>query len=422
MNTSANQSAYNLAQEKYAALGVDTEAAMQTLQNISISLQCWQGDDVGGFEKPEAALSGGGILATGNYPGKARTAAELRMDAEKALALIPGRHRFNLHAMYGEFGGKKVERDQIRPEHFTGWMEWAKQQNLKLDFNATCFSHPKADSGFTLSHRDKAIREFWMAHVQRCREISAVMGRELGGACLHNLWIPDGYKDIPADRWRPRFRLCEALDEIFNVSYPSSAMKDAVESKLFGIGSEAYVVGSHEFYLGYALTRGKIICLDMGHFHPTESVADKLSAILQFSPELLLHLSRGVRWDSDHVVTLNDEVRAVTAEIVHSGMIDRIHIALDFFDASIHRVGAWVMGTRAVIKALLIALLQPQVKLMEYENAGDYSSRLALLEEIKTLPFGAVWDQYCERMNVPVGMAWLSEMKSYEEKVTSKRM
>ncbi|MCL4703583.1 L-rhamnose isomerase [bacterium] len=422
MNTSANQSAYNLAQERYAALGVDTEAAMQTLQNISISLQCWQGDDVGGFEKSEAALSGGGILATGNYPGKARTVAELRMDAEKAFALIPGRHRFNLHAMYGEFGGKKVERDQIRPEHFKGWREWAKQQNLKLDFNATCFSHPKADSGFTLSHRDKAIREFWMAHVQRCREISAVMGRELGGACLHNLWIPDGYKDVPADRWQPRLRLRNALDEIFNIAYHSNEMKDAIESKLFGIGSEAYVVGSHEFYLGYALTRGKIICLDMGHFHPTESVADKLSAILQFSPELLLHLSRGVRWDSDHVVILNDDVRAVTEEIVRSGMMNRIHIAIDFFDASIHRVGAWVMGTRAVIKALLIALLQPQVKLMEYENAGDYSSRLALLEETKSLPFGAVWDQYCERMNVPVGMAWLNEMKTYEEKVTSKRI
>lgn len=421
MNTSANQSAYKLAQEKYAALGIDTEAAMQTLQSISISLQCWQGDDVGGFEKPDASLSGGGILATGNYPGKARTPAELRMDAEKAFALIPGRHRFNLHAMYGEFGGKKVERDQMRPEHFTGWMDWAKQQNLKLDFNATCFSHPKADSGFTLSHRDKAIREFWMAHVQRCREISAAMGRELDSPCIHNLWIPDGYKDIPADRWRPRFRLREALDEIFNVSHPSSEMKDAVESKLFGIGSEAYVVGSHEFYLGYALTRGKIICLDMGHFHPTESVADKLSAILQFSPELLLHLSRGVRWDSDHVVTLNDEVRAVTEEIVRSGMIDRIHIALDFFDASIHRVGAWVMGTRTVIKALLLALVEPHDKLSEFEHAGDYGGRLALLEEIKTLPWGAVWDQYCERMNVPVGMAWLNEMKSYEEKVTSKR-
>jgi L-rhamnose isomerase len=422
MNSSSIAKAYDIAKERYAGFGVDTAAAMEKLQHLSISLQCWQGDDVGGFERPDAALSGGGIQVTGNYPGKARTVAELRMDAERAFALIPGRHRFNLHAMYGEFGGKKVERDEIGPEHFKGWIDWAKQQNLKLDFNATCFSHPKADSGFTLSHRERAVREFWIAHVQRCREISAAMGRELGSACIHNLWIPDGCKDLPADRWQPRARLRESLDEIFTVKHDSNKMKDAIESKLFGIGSEAYVTGSHEFYLGYALSRGKMICLDMGHFHPTESVADKLSAILQFCPELLLHISRGVRWDSDHVVTLNDEVRAVAEEIVRGAVMNRIHIALDFFDASIHRVGAWVVGTRATLKALLLALLEPHTKLLEYENAGDYGGRLALLEEIKTLPFGAVWDYYCEQMNVPVGMAWLKELKAYEEQVTSKRI
>jgi L-rhamnose isomerase len=422
MNSSSIAKAYDIAKERYAGFGVDTAAAMEKLQHLSISLQCWQGDDVGGFERPDAALSGGGIQVTGNYPGKARTVAELRMDAERAFALIPGRHRFNLHAMYGEFGGKKVERDEIGPEHFKGWIDWAKQQNLKLDFNATCFSHPKADSGFTLSHRERAVREFWIAHVQRCREISAAMGRELGSACIHNLWIPDGCKDLPADRWQPRARLRESLDEIFTVKHDSNKMKDAIESKLFGIGSEAYVTGSHEFYLGYALSRGKMICLDMGHFHPTESVADKLSAILQFCPEMLLHISRGVRWDSDHVVTLNDEVRAVAEEIVRGAVMNRIHIALDFFDASIHRVGAWVVGTRATLKALLLALLEPHTKLLEYENAGDYGGRLALLEEIKTLPFGAVWDYYCEQMNVPVGMAWLKELKAYEEQVTSKRI
>ncbi len=421
MDLSSITKAYGIAKERYAELGVDTEAAMQTLQSLSISLQCWQGDDVGGFEQPDSTLTGGGILATGNYPGKARTVVELRRDAEKAFALIPGRHRFNLHAMYGEFGGNKVERDQIRPDHFKGWIDWAKQQNFKLDFNATCFSHPQADSGFTLSHRERPVREFWIAHVQRCREISAAMGRELASPCIHNLWIPDGSKDLPGDRWQPRLRLREALDEIFKVRHDANAMKDAIESKLFGIGSEAYVVGSHEFYLGYALTRGKVICLDMGHFHPTESVADKLSAILQFCPELLLHISRGVRWDSDHVVILNDEVRAVAEEIVRSAALDRIHIALDFFDASIHRVGAWITGTRATLKALLLALLEPRDKLSEYENAGDFGGRLALLEELKTLPFGAVWDYYCERMNVPVGMAWLKELKAYEEQVTSKR-
>lgn len=413
--------AYETARARYAEFGVDTESVLQQLKHISISLQCWQGDDVGGFERPEAALSGGGLQVTGNYPGKARTAAELRRDAEKAFALIPGRHRFNLHAMYGEFGGKAIARDAIRAEHFRGWMDWAGANGLKLDFNATCFSHPKADSGFTLSHREQSIREFWIEHVQRCREISAAMGRALQSPCIHNLWIPDGMKDLPADRWSPRARLREALDKIFAVSYSADDMKDAVESKLFGLGSEAYVVGSHEFYLGYALTRGKMICFDLGHYHPSESVADKISAALQFCPELLLHVSRGVRWDSDHVVIFNDDVRALAEEIVRGEALQRIHLALDFFDASIHRVAAWVLGTRATLKALLIALLEPRPQLQVYEAEGNYGARLALLEECKTLPFGAVWDYHCLQMNVPVGMAWLQEVQNYEREVTSKR-
>lgn len=420
MSSTANK-AYELARERYAEFGVDTEAALTQLQQLSISVQCWQGDDVGGFERAGAALADGGIQVTGNYPGKARTVAELRADAEKAFALIPGRHRFNLHAMYGEFGGRQVDRDAITPEHFQGWIDWAASRQLKLDFNATCFSHPLAASGFTLSHADPAVRAFWIEHVKRCRAISAVMGRRLGSPCLHNLWIPDGMKDLPADRWSPRARLRDSLDEIFQTAYSSDEMKDAVESKLFGLGSEAYVVGSFEFYLGYALRNDKIICLDLGHFHPTETVADKLSALLQFFPELLLHVSRGVRWDSDHVVILNEEVRAVAEEIVRCQALTRVHLALDYFDASVHRVAAWVIGTRATLKALLLALLEPREQLRQFESAGDYSGRLALLEEIKTLPFGAVWDYYCVKMDVPAGMAWFNELKRYEQEVTSLR-
>ncbi|MDZ7269599.1 MAG: L-rhamnose isomerase [candidate division KSB1 bacterium] len=421
MNSSLISKAYDLARERYAEFGVDTEAALAQLQQLSISLQCWQGDDVAGFERAGAALADGGIQVTGNYPGRARTADELRADAEQAFALIPGRHRFNLHAMYGEFGGRQVDRDAISIEHFQGWIDWAASRQLQLDFNATCFSHPLAAGGFTLSHPDQAVRAFWIEHVQRCRAISAGIGRRLGSPCLHNLWIPDGMKDLPADRWRPRARLRESLDAIFQTAYSPGEMKDALEGKLFGLGSEAYVVGSHEFYLGYALRHGKIICLDLGHFHPTEVVADKLSALLQFFPELLLHVSRGVRWDSDHVVILNDEVRAVAEEIVRGQALTRVHLALDFFDASIHRVAAWVIGTRATLKALLLALLEPREQLCQLEAAGDYSGRLALLEETKTLPFGAVWDHYCLRMNVPPGMAWLQELKQYEKEVTSRR-
>ena len=413
--------AYRSARECYARLGVDADKAIEALEKVSISLPCWQGDDVSGFEKSTARTGGGGIQATGSYPGKARTADELRMDLEKALSLIPGRMRLNLHAIYGEFGEKFVDRDEIGPEHYEGWLDWAKQEKVKLDFNATCFSHPKAESGYTLSSKDKGIRKFWIEHVKRCREISAFIGRGLGSFCIHNLWIPDGSKDIPVDRWTHRALLKEALDKIYAKEYSPSEMKDSVESKLFGLGSEAFVVGSHEFYMGYALLRGILLCLDLGHFHPTESVADKISALLQFSDEILLHFSRGVRWDSDHVVILNDEVRGIAEEIVRSDALDKVHLALDFFDASLNRVGAWIIGTRATQKSVLLALLEPRDKLREYEDSGNYFARLALLEEIKTLPFGAIWDYFCLKMNVPAGESWMEDIRRYDAEVTNKR-
>ena len=420
-NETKIRNTYELARERYSAVGVDTEYAVQSLAGVPLSLHCWQGDDVGGFEKPAAELSGGGIQVTGNFPGKARSIDELRMDLKQAYRLIPGHHRLNLHAIYGEFAGKHVDRDEITPAHFRGWIDWAKQERLKLDFNATLFSHPKADEGFTLSHRDRGIRAFWIEHVSRCREISAVMGRELGDPCIHNLWIADGSKDIPVDRWSHRKLLVESLDEIYSVPFQKSEMKDSVESKLFGIGSEAYVVGSHEFYLGYALSRKKMICLDMGHFHPTESVGDKISAVLQFFDELLLHVSRGVRWDSDHVVILNDDTRSLAEEIVRSDALRRVHIALDFFDGSINRIGAWVVGARSTQKALLAALLEPRVKLREMENKGDYFGRLALLEESRLLPLGAVWDYFCLSQGVPSGEDWIAEVHQYERDTLSKR-
>jgi L-rhamnose isomerase len=387
LTEAAIEKAYDLARERYAELGVDTEGALGVLSAVPLSVHVWHGDDVGGFEKPDASLSGGGILVTGAHPGRARTLDELRADLHQAFSLIPGRHRVNLHAMYGDFGGTLVERDRIAPEHFQSWVQWAKQEGLKLDFNATCFSHPKADSGFTLSHKDATIRAFWIEHVKRCREISAFMGRELGSPCIHDLWIPDGTKDSPVDRWSRRRLLREALDEIYAAKYGPVEMKDALESKLFGIGSESFVVGSHDFYLGYALLHGKMICLDTGHFHPTESIADKLSAILQFSQELLLHVSRGVRWDSDHVPILNDQVRSLTEQIVRGDALARVHLALDFFDATMNRVGAWAVGARAVLQGLLIALLEPQEKLRQIEDSGDNFARLAMFEELKALPF-----------------------------------
>lgn len=421
MNEKKAMGAYTAARERYSQLGVDTDKALEALEKISISLPCWQGDDVSGFEKSAAQAGGGGIQATGNYPGKARTADELRMDLKMALSLIPGRMRLNLHAIYGEFGEKFVDRDKISPEHYKGWIDWAKQQKVNLDFNATCFAHSKAESGYTLSSKDKGIREFWIEHVKRCREISAFIGRELGSFCIHNLWIPDGSKDFPVDRWTRRALLKEALDRIYAKEYTSSEMKDSVESKLFGLGSEAFVVGSHEFYLGYALSRGIMLCLDLGHFHPTESVADKISALLQYSDEVLLHLSRGVRWDSDHVVILNDEVKSIAEEVVRSDALDKVHLALDFFDGSLNRVGALVIGARAVQKSFLLALLEPREKLRQFENAGNYFGRLALLEEFKTLPFGAVWDYFCLKMDVPSGESWMDEIQRYEAEVTLKR-
>jgi L-rhamnose isomerase len=414
----AVQSSYRLAHERYAALGVDTERALAALANIPVSLHCWQGDDVGGFENLGAAL-GGGLAVTGNYPGQARTPAELRADMEKAVSLIPGRHRINLHAMYGEFGGKKADRDEIEVAHFQDWMAWAKSNGLGLDFNPTCFAHPKAADGFTLSHRDRGIRQFWIEHCQRSREIGAAMGRALGTPCVTNVWIPDGFKDTPADRQAPRERLAAALDDVFRKPLPAKHNLDAVEPKLFGIGAESCTVGSHEFYLGYAITRKKLLCLDAGHFHPTESIADKISSLLQFLPEILLHVSRGVRWDSDHVVTLNDDLIAIAREFVVCGP-RRVHLGLDYFDASINRIAAWVIGTRNLQKALLLALLEPPA-IRAAELAGDNTARLALQEESKSLPFVAVWDYYCESKGVPVGEAWLAEVKRYEHEVLSKR-
>jgi len=418
-DTSRIEKAYEQAKQRYAEMGVDTETAMEQLSTTAISLHCWQGDDVGGFESEEG-LSGGGIMATGTYPGKARTVDELRADLEKALSLIPGKHRLNLHAMYGQTKGK-VERNELSTEHFTAWIDWAKANGLGMDFNGTFFSHPKAESGFTLSSADEGIRRFWVEHGIVCREIGAAMGKELGTPCVTNLWIPDGYKDIPVDRKGPRQRLKKSLDEIFAEPMDRSCLLDAVESKLFGIGSESYVVGSHEFYLGYAIENKTLLCLDTGHFHPTEVISDKISSVLTFLDEILLHVSRGVRWDSDHVVVLSDELRAITEQIVRGDYLKRVHIGLDFFDASINRIAAWVIGTRCMIKALLIALLEPTEKLRDIELDGDYTGRLAMLEELKTMPFGAVWDYYCTKQDVPTGPDWLKEVRDYEDKVTNKR-
>ena len=400
-------------------MGVDTEAAMAKLATIPISLHCWQGDDVGGFENTGGGLSGG-IAVTGNYPGRARTPDELRSDLDEALSLIPGKHRLNLHAFYGEFGGKKVERDEITPEHFSNWIAWAKAKGIGMDFNPTCFSHPKAADGFTLSHADEGIRDFWVEHCVRSREISAVMGKELGSPCVMNVWVPDGYKDTPVDRVSPRRRLAESLDRVFAKAQNPAHMLDAVECKLFGIGSESYVVGSHEFYMGYAVKNQKLLCLDAGHFHPTETIADKLGSALMFVPEILLHVSRGVRWDSDHVVTLDDALQSISSALVRDDLLSRTHIGLDFFDASINRIAAWTIGTRNTLKSLLIALLEPAA-LKEAEASGDLTTRLALMEELKGMPWGAVWDQYCEQQGVPVGIAWLAETKRYENAVLNKR-
>ncbi len=412
---------YSIAKERYAEIGVDTDAALEALSAIALSIHCWQGDDVGGFETPDSNLSGGGIQVTGNYPGKARNVGELRKDIETMYSLIPGHHRLNLHASYGEFGGAFVDRDAIEPRHFSGWASWAKERGVNLDFNCTCFSHPKANDGFTLSSKDPAIRGFWVEHVKRARDVSAYLGREQGDSCIHNVWLPDGTKDFPVDRYGMRRVLEKTLDEVFAQEYPSAEMKDAVESKLFGIGSEAFVVGSHEFYLGYAISRNKVLCIDSGHFHPTELVADKVSAVLPFVNELLLHVSRPMRWDSDHIVVLNDDVRMLAEEIIRSGRLSDIHIGLDFFDATVNRIGAWAVGARATLKSLLAALLQPHTELVRLEEEGDLIGRLALLEELKTLPLGLVWDYYCERSEVPTERELMGRVHDYERTVTSKR-
>ncbi len=414
------QQAYQIAKQRYAELGVDTDKALKVLQNISISIHCWQGDDVGGFENLGQEL-GGGLAVTGNYPGKARTPDELRADFEKALSLIPGKHRFNLHACYAEMQGRKVDRNEISVEQFKNWIAWAKELGIGLDFNQTFFAHPKAADGMTLSHPNKTIRKFWIEHGIRCREIGEAIGKALKKTCLTNLWIPDGMKDTPADRRGPRERLLESLDEIFSKQVDPKYNIDSVEPKLFGIGSESYVVGSHEFYIGYAITRKILITLDTGHYHPTETISDKISALLMYLPQIALHVSRGVRWDSDHVVTLTDDLQAIAQEIVWNGYIDRVRIGLDYFDASINRVAAWVIGARNMLKALLIALLAPSKKIKEAEAMGDYTTRLALMEEVKALPWGVVWDYYCEQMGVPPAEAWLDEVKRYEKEVLLKR-
>ena len=410
---------YEAAQERYAARGVDTEAALAALAGIPVSLHCWQGDDVGGFEQSGEGL-GGGLAVTGNHPGRARTPDELRADLDQALALIPGTHRLNLHAFYGEFGGRKVDRNAIRPEHYRGWIDWARARGMGMDFNPTCFSHPLAADGFTLSHPDKAVRGFWIEHCMACREIGAVMGKALGSPTVTNVWIPDGYKDTPVDRLSPRERLADALDQVFAKKLNPKHHLDAVESKLFGIGSESYVVGSHEFYLGYAIRHQKVLCLDAGHFHPTEGVADKLTSVLLHVPRVLLHVSRGVRWDSDHVVVLDDALQAIAFELVRNRLLGRTHIGLDFFDASINRIAAWTIGTRNTLKALLIALLEPAA-LREAEQAGDLTARLALMEDARSLPWGAVWDTYCARADVPGDHEWLGTVRAYEKRVLASR-
>jgi len=420
MKSKSIAQSYQLARERYADLGVDTDAALARLAQIPISMHCWQGDDVGGFDGTGGTL-GDGIAVTGNYPGRARTPQELRTDFERASALIPGVKRINLHASYAEFDGKKVDRDALTAEPFQRWIAWAKQLGIGMDFNPTYFSHRLVKGGFTLAHEDKAIRAFWIEHGIRCREIGAAIGKALGKTCLNNVWIPDGMKDTPADRRLPRARLAESLDAIFVKRIDPKLNVDAVEPKLFGLGSESYVVGSHEFYLSYAVSRNKLLTLDAGHYHPTEGIADKISSVLQFLPEIALHVSRGVRWDSDHVVTLSDDLQAIAQEIVWGGYTDRVRIGLDYFDASINRVAAWVIGTRNMSKALMLALVAPIDRLKAAERVGDYTTRLALMEDAKTLPFGAVWDQYCLSQNVPVGESWLAEIKRYEKDVLSQR-
>ena len=408
---------FEIAKERYAAVGVDVEKAMDVLQKKAISIHCWQADDVNGFEKLEN-LGGGGIQATGNYPGKARNIDELRADIEKVLTLVGGNHRLNLHAIYGDFQGKVVDRDQIEPAHFESWMQWAKQKGMKLDFNSTSFGHPKSGD-LTLANPDKAIRDFWIEHTKRCRWISEEMGKFQNNPCVMNLWVHDGMKDLTVNRYKYRQIMEQSLDEIFAQEYKN--MKDCIEAKLFGIALESYTVGSYDFYLGYGAKKQKIVTLDTGHFHLSESVADKISSLLLFTPEIMLHVSRPIRWDSDHVTILNDDVMDLAKEIIRADALDRVNIGLDYFDASINRIGAYVIGIRSTQKAFLQALLEPIGKLREYEANGQYFERLALLEEAKGLPWNAVWDYFCLKNNVAVGEDYISEIQKYEKEVTSKR-
>jgi L-rhamnose isomerase len=414
---------YAAARKAYAALGVDTDAAIEKAAAVPVGLHVWQADDVAGLEAPTGAVSGGGLLATGNYPGRARTGAEIRQDLEKVMSLAPGVHRANVHAFYAETDGKVVGRDQLAPEHFARWIAWAKARGIGLDFNPTFFSHPKAAGGLTLAHPDGEIRNFWIRHGIACRRIAEAMARELGTPCVNNLWIPDGEKDSPADRWSPRRRLKAALDEIYSedLGVDRRLCIDAVEGKLFGLGSEDYVAGSYEFYSGCALSKGLVLCLDMGHFHPTETIHDKLSALLQFHERLLLHVSRGIRWDSDHAAILNDDLRAVCLELARGGAMGRVFLALDYFDPSINRIAAYAIGARATRKALLYALLDPSKRLAELEAAGRGAQKLALMEEMKTMPFGAAWDRLCLKAGVPVGPAWIGEVEAYEREVLAGR-
>lgn len=412
--------AYENAKAHYAQLGIDTEKALAALDQLPISLHCWQADDVTGFENPDGQLTGG-IQATGNYPGKARTIEELRADIDKAMSLLPGNHRVNIHAFYGDFGGQLVDRDQIEPKHFQSWIDWAKEKNYKLDFNCTCFSHDKSSDGFTLSHRDPKIREFWIEHVIRSRKIAEEMGRQLGSKCMHNIWIPDGSKDVTVDRLLYRQNLKDSLDKIFEYKTDDRYMKDCIESKLFGIGAESYTVGSHEFYMGYGVKNNVVVTLDSGHFHPTEIISDKISSLLLYLPEIMLHVTRGVRWDSDHVVILNEELVAIAQEIIRANAVDKVHVGLDYFDASINRIGAYVVGVRATQKAFLQALLEPTAKLREYEAKGQYFERMALLEEAKSMPWGAVYDYYCATKGVIAGEAYIRDIQQYEQDVTLKR-
>lgn len=421
MKKTSIEKAYKLAKEQYAALGVDTGKVLAEMNNIKISLHCWQTDDVGGFEKPGAELGGGGIQVTGNFPGKAKTIEQMRNDLDVVMSLIPGEQRLNLHAIYGEFGGKFVDRDKIEVKHFKGWISWAKKRKIGMDFNCTCFSHPFAADGFTLSSKNERYRKFWVEHTKRCRAISAEMGKQLGTPSVHNIWIPDGSKDTPVDRNTLRKLLKKSLDEIFAVKYPKKYLKDSVESKLFGMGLESMTVGSHDFYLGYAAKNGTMITLDNGHFHPTEQVGDKISACLQSVDEILLHLTRGVRWDSDHVVTFNDEITLIAEEIVRAKVLDRVNIGLDYFDASLNRIGAYVVGARAVQLAFLYALLEPFKTLVKFEEQGKNFERLALLELLKTKPYGAVWDYYCMINDVPVGQDYIEKIQEYEQAVLMKR-